>query len=525
MGQNLVREHNGRRTEERLRRAAIEVANQEKIVVDEDIDCLDRVVDENRAPDSDCNQTCSGNNSGGNQFEDPPEIELEDVPLEIFEEDEFEDKEAELTWMGFIEIAVGQIRSEPEENTPDESIPLFDQVEEKIKKMTPDSSTCDMAINGFEAYDITISQKVHVMASVLCFQADSPMHAEITNTHVPGNALNSCRYCVLSSGTLKDRKKMPYIAQFTQKNLHGADCPNKLRTMEETIKNSKKLWTCAKETLDLDKLNKKSSELAVRDQINLKFSNQLFHFQEEKIALIESGEELPEHMDQDIPQKLVDMEENEPKRMFSPFLELKGFDTVKDTPVEILHVFLLGAFNVTQPQVSQLVGRINSIWTVQKPSYQTSYYIHTTVFQKMEKSKFYKMREIRRTPREAFVHSSNIETGLNAQHDCHRGGCQLAESEASTNTVERRPTSTKKVELIHCDDNQFIINLASLSAAACHRKASDVINESKTRLEWIDSMHNGLKTWQSVVEKNEAKASKKNANKKNSASTMDPDLE
>jgi hypothetical protein len=117
------------------------VANQEKIVVDEEIDRLDRVVDENRAPDSDCNQTCSGNNSGGNQFEDPPEIELEDVPLEIFEEDEFEDEEAELTWMGFIEIAVGKIRSEPEENTPDESIPLFDQVEEKIKKMTPDNST------------------------------------------------------------------------------------------------------------------------------------------------------------------------------------------------------------------------------------------------------------------------------------------------------------------------------------------------------------------------------------------------
>jgi hypothetical protein len=81
----------------------------------------------------------------------------------------------------------------------------------------------EMAIDGFEAYDSTISQEVHVMTSVLCFTADSPMHAEITNTHVPGNSLNSCRYCVLSSSTLNDWKKMLYIANFFQKNLHGSN--------------------------------------------------------------------------------------------------------------------------------------------------------------------------------------------------------------------------------------------------------------------------------------------------------------
>ena len=79
----------------------------------------------------------------------------------------------------------------------------------------------DTATNGFIAYDITIGQEVLVMTSILCFLADSPMHAEITNTHVPGNSLNSCRCCVLRSDSLKDRKKIPYISKFTQKNLNG----------------------------------------------------------------------------------------------------------------------------------------------------------------------------------------------------------------------------------------------------------------------------------------------------------------
>ncbi|EFP86785.2 uncharacterized protein PGTG_13167 [Puccinia graminis f. sp. tritici CRL 75-36-700-3] len=96
--------------------------------------------------------------------------------------------------------------------------------------------------------------------------------------------------------------------------------------MEETIKNSKELWKCAKETLSLKKLNKKSSKLAARDAINLKFSEQVFKFEAEKIGLLQREEELPPEIEQSIPQKLLDMEENESKRLFNPFLELKGFD-------------------------------------------------------------------------------------------------------------------------------------------------------------------------------------------------------
>ncbi|KAI9630889.1 hypothetical protein KEM48_013506 [Puccinia striiformis f. sp. tritici PST-130] len=110
----------------------------------------------------------------------------------------------------------------------------------------------DMANNGFIAYDSTIGKELHVMTSSLCFLADSPMHAEITNTHVPGYALNSCR-----------RTYMEQIAQINSEQL------NKL---------------------------------------------------------------LQPHMDQDIPQKLVDMEKDKPLRMHNSFMRLEGFDSVKDTP-------------------------------------------------------------------------------------------------------------------------------------------------------------------------------------------------
>jgi hypothetical protein len=80
-----------------------------------------------------------------------------------------------------------------------------------------------MSINGFDTYNSTIEEEVYVMASILCFLADSPMHAEITNTPVPGNSLSPCQYCVLRSQTLKERSTIPFISQFLQKNLHGSN--------------------------------------------------------------------------------------------------------------------------------------------------------------------------------------------------------------------------------------------------------------------------------------------------------------
>jgi hypothetical protein len=71
-----------------------------------------------------------------------------------------------------------------------------------------------MISEGFEAYDFSIGQPVLVMSMMLFFLADSPMHAEITNTPVPGASLNPCRMCTLHAPKKIDKQSISYLLQF-----------------------------------------------------------------------------------------------------------------------------------------------------------------------------------------------------------------------------------------------------------------------------------------------------------------------
>ena len=80
-----------------------------------------------------------------------------------------------------------------------------------------------MARDGFPAYDITLSQEVLVTSVVLCFLADSPMHAEVTNTPNPGSALNPCRMCTLKVKKKKFKKSATYVQRFLNLNSFGIE--------------------------------------------------------------------------------------------------------------------------------------------------------------------------------------------------------------------------------------------------------------------------------------------------------------
>ncbi|KAI9630801.1 hypothetical protein KEM48_013569 [Puccinia striiformis f. sp. tritici PST-130] len=65
----------------------------------------------------------------------------------------------------------------------------------------------ELATEGSFAYDCTLQkEKVLFMTVPLCFLADSPMAAKITNTQIPGNCNNPCRICKLKAVEALDRR-------------------------------------------------------------------------------------------------------------------------------------------------------------------------------------------------------------------------------------------------------------------------------------------------------------------------------
>ncbi|KAA1113340.1 hypothetical protein PGT21_028435 [Puccinia graminis f. sp. tritici] len=64
------------------------------------------------------------------------------VPLDVFEEepDEEDNDNVELAWLHFLELAIGQISSEPEDRSNEASLPSFHDEEINIQDITPDKS-------------------------------------------------------------------------------------------------------------------------------------------------------------------------------------------------------------------------------------------------------------------------------------------------------------------------------------------------------------------------------------------------
>ncbi|KAA1085622.1 hypothetical protein PGT21_013139 [Puccinia graminis f. sp. tritici] len=132
--QDFVRADNKQCSQVASRRAAARVSNEEVFVVNNNISQIESLVFEDQE-DSQAEELESDRSEAIHE----PNI----VPLDIFEEEDSDNKTdnaAELTWMQFLELAIGQISSEPDELADVDSIPSFRQEEVKIEDVTPDSS-------------------------------------------------------------------------------------------------------------------------------------------------------------------------------------------------------------------------------------------------------------------------------------------------------------------------------------------------------------------------------------------------
>ncbi|KAA1114601.1 hypothetical protein PGT21_014993 [Puccinia graminis f. sp. tritici] len=207
----------------------------------------------------------------------------------------------------------------------------------------------ELATVGFEAYDHSISQVVLVTSTVLCFVADSPMHVEITNTPNPGASLNPCRMCTLCVSAKRFRKTHTYVQHFVQRDMFGRKFPRGERHWETTKSNTHKLFNIATTESNAQYI-RKGRKYGLKDTINNKF-------------IIESKS------DPRVKERMENFAQDSPHRLYNPILELIGFDGVKDTPVEILHVVLLGVVKylardlvagVPQTQRYKLIARLES---------------------------------------------------------------------------------------------------------------------------------------------------------------------
>ncbi|KAA1076437.1 hypothetical protein PGT21_007160 [Puccinia graminis f. sp. tritici] len=128
--QNLVQMNKDQVARRASQRAAVEASTNETLIMDGVSDLLEPVI---------------GMNEGQPDQVDADESELdeesEEIPPGTFAEEESDDEEAELSWMDFVGVAIGQIDSEPEDLDLPLSSPLFRREEAKIKKIRPDNST------------------------------------------------------------------------------------------------------------------------------------------------------------------------------------------------------------------------------------------------------------------------------------------------------------------------------------------------------------------------------------------------
>ncbi|KAH9807809.1 hypothetical protein DFH28DRAFT_1201673 [Melampsora americana] len=223
----------------------------------------------------------------------------------------------------------------------------------------------EAAANGFRAYDCMTEQEVLVIPFILCHMGDSPMHAEISNTTNPSGTLSPCRICDLTVESRADKQSETYVQQFVGIDRDWMPACQPLRIWARTREQTKNLWVLTQHPKSIKQFDDLSKTYGTRDSLNLPFAKeiqQLYRANKHK----SKEDQLSQ---QDIIARCESLEDEFGEHMFNPFLRLSGFDGHMDTPVESLHVVLLGVTkylyrdvisNLSPPELVAVTGRWQS---------------------------------------------------------------------------------------------------------------------------------------------------------------------
>ncbi|POV99212.1 hypothetical protein PSTT_13933 [Puccinia striiformis] len=165
---------------------------------------------------------------------------------------------------------------------------------------------------------------IPTVSTVLCFLGDLPMHAEITSTPVPGNALHPCRACPLSATSVKAKATFAYAASFFMISATGS------------WQLCKAVWVMAHQPRKKTAVEDSNAKLGVKDSLNWTLIDRRY----EILALDDEATAA----NLKFLKRLAQIAREDLASLFNPHWcrHLSGFDVGEDTPDEVLHVFLLG---------------------------------------------------------------------------------------------------------------------------------------------------------------------------------------
>ncbi|KAH9823187.1 hypothetical protein DFH28DRAFT_1078255 [Melampsora americana] len=205
----------------------------------------------------------------------------------------------------------------------------------------------DLSVEGFEVYDHASGDNVLVLVVVLCYLGDSPMHAEICNTTNPANTLTPCRMCDLHVDTMAEKKTEEYVRHFVGLDLDSEHSGLSKRDWDDTRSKTKEIWKIAQAPHSKGLVERKARMYGIHDTLN--------EFFQKKI------QSAYERNDGDVVQEICQKLDDEVgDHLFNPMLCLKGFNGHLDTPVEILHVVLLGIVKYLFCDEMKMIGSMKT---------------------------------------------------------------------------------------------------------------------------------------------------------------------